>query len=85
AKIANFDLSRSMSDVSQKLDINQGNIIYSAPEILKREPNHKYQYDFRCEFRILLCKLSIEKTPYEEYNNSSNLKELKMMILRDKS
>ncbi|RIB00711.1 kinase-like domain-containing protein [Gigaspora rosea] len=49
AKIANFDLSRSMSDVSQKLDINQGNIIYSAPEILKREPNHKYQYDFRCE------------------------------------
>ncbi|KAF0555160.1 kinase-like protein [Gigaspora margarita] len=88
AKIANFDLSRLTSEVSQKLYVNQGNIRYSAPEILQREPNHEYQYDFRCEvysFGILLYELSIEKTPYEEYNDSSNLKELKMMILRDKS
>ncbi|CAG8504718.1 6953_t:CDS:2 [Cetraspora pellucida] len=62
-KITNFDSSRLLSDVSQKIDINQFNIRYSAPELLKREPNKQYPYDFRCEPFASIIHTSMDKYP----------------------
>ncbi|CAG8472505.1 4844_t:CDS:2 [Gigaspora margarita] len=88
AKITNFDFSRLMSDVSRKIDINRDNIRYSAPELLKREPNKQDPYDSRCEvysFGTIIWEILNEKPPFEEYNDPSKLKELKEMILCNKN
>ncbi|PKY22383.1 hypothetical protein RhiirB3_436320 [Rhizophagus irregularis] len=57
-------------DISLVAKILQGQIRYSAPEILKRTPGFKYNN--KCEvysFGILLWKISEEKTPYENLDD----------------
>jgi serine/threonine protein kinase len=66
AKLTNFKSSRSYKadTMNQRQNIEQ--VRYCAPEILKRDPNFKYNN--KCEvysFGILLWEISEEKTPYE--------------------
>ncbi|CAG8454087.1 7563_t:CDS:2 [Ambispora gerdemannii] len=64
AKIANFGLSRGLSEATRNIGANADNVRYMAPEKLS---NRKYYYDSKCEiysFGILLWEIAEAKRPY---------------------
>ncbi|CAG8759313.1 254_t:CDS:2, partial [Ambispora leptoticha] len=76
AKIANFYLSRHFYDDTKNLEATQDTVRYAAPEILRKRDS---KYTTKCEifsFGILLWELAEERTPYAQYSDLIEIKEL---------
>ncbi|RGB25057.1 kinase-like domain-containing protein [Rhizophagus diaphanus] len=77
AKLANFKLSRYLTEDTLNHKQNVERARYSAPELLTRAQN--FQYDQRCEvysFGILLWEIAEERVPYQDSND--------IMVIADK-
>ncbi|CAI2169792.1 7777_t:CDS:2, partial [Funneliformis geosporum] len=78
AKIANFKLSRAVSDSTRNQNAALEAIRYCAPEKLS---GGKYKYDTKCEvysFGILLWEIAEEKIPYEKLGE--NILDIHMQV-----
>ncbi|CAG8846787.1 9380_t:CDS:2, partial [Racocetra persica] len=76
AKIGNFYLSRHFYDDTKNLEATQDTVRYAAPEILRKRDS---KYTTKCEifsFGILLWELAEERTPYAQYSDLIEIKEL---------
>ncbi|RGB38199.1 kinase-like domain-containing protein, partial [Rhizophagus diaphanus] len=76
AKLANFKLSRYITEATLSQGQNIERVRYCAPELLERAPNFKY--DQKCEvysFGILLWEIAEEKVPYKDINHIVDITE----------